>query len=41
MDITHIKAVEWDLIWVTTSGLWIANLTILLGLGELGDDGNS
>jgi hypothetical protein len=41
MDVTHIKAVEWDLIRIITSGLWVANLTILFGLGELGDDWDS
>jgi len=41
MDITHIESMEWDLVWVTTRGFGIANLAVLLGLGELGDDWNA
>lgn len=35
MNITHIESMEWDLIRITTSRLWIANLTILFGFSEL------
>jgi hypothetical protein len=41
MDITHIKSMEWDLVWVVSSSFGIANLSILLSLGELGDDWDS
>jgi hypothetical protein len=41
MDITHIKSMERDLVWIASCGLGIAYLAIFLGLGELGDDWNA
>jgi len=38
MDITHIESMEWNLVWITACGLWIADLTVFLSLGELGDN---
>lgn len=41
MDIPYVEPMEWDLVGVAAGGLRVASLTILLGLGELGDDRNA
>lgn len=41
MDIPYVEPMEWDLVGVAAGSLRVASLTILLGLGELGDDRNA
>jgi hypothetical protein len=41
MNITHIKPVERDLIRITASRFWVADLAILFSFGELGNDRDS
>jgi len=41
MDITHIKSMERDLIWIASCGFGIADLAVFLSLGKLGDDRNA
>jgi hypothetical protein len=41
MDITHIKPVKWNLVRITAGCFGVADLTVLFGFRELGNDGNS
>ena len=41
MDVAHIKPMKRDLTGIAARCLWIASLTIFLGFGKLGNDGDS
>lgn len=41
MDVAYVEPMERDLVRIAAGGLRVASLTILLGFGQLGDDGDA
>ncbi len=41
MNVPYVESMERDLVGIAVGGLRVASLTVFLGLGELGDDGNA